>query len=174
MAQNGPLTNWKQLLLEAERIARQGAVAEAQDDSTTAVELYREAAGLQISAYATADRSAKKSIKRLFDQTVEKATTLKASLSSPTPSASSSVSKGSATTMSSPVQSAVITAAPFIPPATKPTKGKLSSMLRSPTPGLSSAEMDVLRTTSYVNDMVFLPWCNDDEDESYFFAEPFM
>ncbi|KAJ1978562.1 cysteine protease [Dimargaris verticillata] len=174
MAQNDSLTNWKQLLLEAERIARQGAAAEAQDDSTTAVELYREAAGLQISAYAEADRSAKKSIKRLFDQTVEKATALKASLDLATPPNNSGATKSNAAILSNPVQSAMTKAAPLIPSAAKPSKGKPLPTLRSPTFGLSSAEMDVLRTTSYVNDMIFLPWCDDDGEEPYFFAEPFI
>ncbi|KAJ1649158.1 cysteine protease [Dispira simplex] len=157
-------------------LTRQAEKAEQLDDKTQAVALYCEAADSFLRAYKQATAEQKPTLKTAFDRAVERAGELKAI------TANHPIKK---------LTESVVTHAAVLPPSPSPRisvelavslgrKLEPINVAANPLPGnqstraLSPEEFTVLRTTSYVHGMLFLPWDDRDATEQFVFDQPFV
>ncbi|KAJ1929945.1 cysteine protease [Tieghemiomyces parasiticus] len=176
----GSPSNWRTQLERAEELKKQATTAEGKGDLKQAVVLLCEAADLQLKAYTNAQPSVKKAIRQTFNQSVEKATALKqqqsgnatpATDTTLTPAAGPSTDRR---TPSAPLHHKIVESSSVCAPALLARPVRATRCSQADKPGLGDDEVEVLRRTSYINGMVFLPWSEGDSSENFTFSEPFV
>ncbi|KAJ1978902.1 cysteine protease [Dimargaris cristalligena] len=169
MSDGAASSKCRQLLMQAKAIESKADSAQKNEgDQQTAIRHLCEAVEVLMNAYGVANQSQRKPIKQLIDLNLKQAESLKAILNSQSPSVLQPSKTQNILVPPRVVESSSVQtpAATMVAPLYRP---------RSPLPpmSLSDDELEVLRHTSKINDMIFLPWSDSDAYEPFTFAHPF-